>query len=183
MGNKNTRREIASFLYSTLIRNPLVATDPAKIYSATAQLLESVNENPLLYLGPKPDMMDMDSPENENTLIHEGMFKEVIPHIAENHLEHIQVHSLPLVTSDTANWNPLALQYLQGHIQQHQQMMMQMMQVTQMAQSKQGGMGGGGQNPNAPAGTNASGTPNPMENVPGVNPAQAAPNQTGGVSL
>ena len=181
MGNKNTQREIASFIYSTLIGNPLVATDPTKIYKVTSILLKSINEDPLAILGPEPDMLDMDSPEDENTLMHEGRFKEVVPHIAENHLEHIQVHSLPLVTADAQNWNPIALQYLQGHIQQHQQMMMQMMQVVQQAQAKQGK--GGGQNPNAPAGTNASGTPNPMQNVPGVNPAQAAPNQTGGVSL
>ena len=172
MGNKNTQREIASFIYSSLLQNPLVATDPSKIYKVTAILLKSVNEEPTEILGPEPNMLDMDSPEQENTLIREGRFKDVVPHIAENHLEHIQVHSLPMVTSEQSLWNPLALQYLQGHIQQHQQLMMQMMQITQQAQAKGMGQGNMGQNPNAPAGTNASGTPNPMQNPPGMNPNQ-----------
>ena len=174
MGNKNTQREIASFIYGTLLGgaspNPIVASDPSKIYKVTAILLKSVNEEPTEILGPEPDMLDMDSPEDENTLMREGRFKEVVPHIAENHLEHIQVHSLPLSTAEMSEWNPVALQYLQGHIQQHQQMMSQMMQIVQMAQKK----GAMTQNPNAPAGTNPSGTSNPLQNAPGQNPAQMA---------
>jgi len=173
MGNKNTQREIASFIYSSLLQNPLVATDPSKIYKITSILLKSVNEEPAEILGPEPNMLDMDSPEQENTLVREGRFKDVVPHIAENHLEHIQVHSLPLTTSEKQLWNPIALQYLQGHIQQHTQMMSQMLQIVQQAQAKGMGMKGNmGQNPNAPAGTNASGTPNPMQNPPGMNPNQ-----------
>jgi len=52
-------------------------------------------------------------------------------------------------------------------------MMSQMLQIVQQAQAKGMGMKGNmGQNPNAPAGTNASGTPNPMQNPPGMNPNQ-----------
>ena len=165
MGDKNTQRQLAGFIYSTLLQNPIVMSDPAKIYTVTAELLEPYGKNPEEYLGPKPNMLDFDSPQDENTLIREGRFKDVEPKMTENHIEHMLIHSLPLQTEDKMNWNPLSLQYLQQHIMGHQQMMSQMIQVV-------GGAKGNTPNPNAPAENNASGTPDPTQNVEGVNPAQ-----------
>jgi len=168
MGDKNTQRQIAGFVYSTLLQNPIVASDPAKIYQSTAELLETYGKHPEQYLGPRPNMLDFDSPEDENTLIREGRFKDVEPIITENHIEHIMVHSLPLQTEDKMNWNPVTLQYLQQHIIAHQQMMSQMIQMTAGAKGQQAV----GQNPNSPAGVNPGGTPDPMQNPAGADPAQ-----------
>jgi len=171
MGDKNTERQIAGFVYSTLLQNPIVMSDPAKIYNATSDLLETYGKNVETYLGPRPSMLDFDSPQDENTLIREGRFKDVEPKITENHVEHILIHSLPLQTMEKEQWTPLSLQYLQQHIMAHQQMMSQMIQMT--AGMKK-------QNPNAPAGVNPGGTPNPMENAPGSDNNAA---QMGGQTL
>ena len=174
MGDKNTQRQIAGFVYSTLLQNPIVASDPAKLYTTTAELLETYGKNPETYLGPKPNMLDFDSPQDENTLIREGRFKDDEPKMTENHIEHMLIHSLPIQTEDKMNWNPLMLQYLQQHILGHQQMMAQMIQVTAAMQGQPGqSQGMPGQNPNKPAGVNPSGTPDPMQNPQGANPAQA----------
>lgn len=175
MGDKNTQRQLAGFIYSTLLQNPIVMSDPAKVYKTTSELLETYGKNPEQYLGPAPNMLDFDSPQDENTLVREGRFKDVEPKMTENHIEHILIHSLPLQTEERQNWNPLTLQYLQQHIMAHQQMMSQMIQITAQTQ---GGMNIG-QNPNKPAGMNPGGTPDPTQNVPG----QATQAQTGGQTL
>ena len=181
MGDKNTQRQLAGFIYATLLRNPLVASDPAKIYHTTSELLESYGKHPETYLGPAPNMLDFDSPEDENTLIRQGRFKDVSPHMAENHIEHILVHSLPLQTGDKVNWNPLALEYLHQHILAHQQMMSQMIQITGGA--RQGGGKPPAQNPNAPAGVSPSATPDPTQNVPGQAQPPISEQLIGGLPL
>lgn len=168
MGDRNTQRQLASFIYNTLLQNPLVATDPVKLYIITADLLESHGKNPEEILGPRPNLMDFDSPEDENTLVREGKLKDVRAKLMENHLEHITVHSMPLQTIEIKNWNPITIQYLQGHIMEHQQLMSQMVQLQQMGKGMSGQQQNqmNGQNPNTPAGVSPSGTPDSTQNAP-----------------
>lgn len=168
MGDRNTQRQLASFIYNTLLQNPLVATDPVKLYIITADLLESHGKNSEDILGPKPNLMEFDSAEDENTMIREGKLKDVRAHLMENHLEHITVHSLPLQTMDIKNWNPVTIQYLNGHIMEHQQMMNQMVQISQMGKGMSGQQQNqtNSENPNAPAGVSPSGTPDSTQNAP-----------------
>jgi len=51
MGSKQTERELASLMYSVLLMNPLVGTDPVKIYKVTADLLRANGKDPEEYLG------------------------------------------------------------------------------------------------------------------------------------
>ena len=70
MGSKATERELASMLYSILMQNLIVGTDPVKIYQVTAKLLKAYGQEPIEYLGPEPSMDQIDSPEDENTFSH-----------------------------------------------------------------------------------------------------------------
>lgn len=175
LGNKDLQKEIANYLYSTLLGNPIIMSDPAKIYLVTADMLKTLGKVPEEYLGPAPSLKDFDSPEDENTLIREGRFREVVPSLIENHIEHMQVHSAPLQGPEATLWDPKALEYLQAHIQAHTQMMQQMIQIQQ--QSALTGQPQPGQQPkpqHATTGLNRGGTPNPLENQPKPQQAQAA---------
>jgi hypothetical protein len=185
MGNKNTEREIASFLYNTLMSNPLVATDPVKLYKVTADLIRPLGKEPSDYLGPEPNMKDFDSPEDENTLMLEGRLRDVRPVLMENHLEHIQIHSMLStsvafgeISKRAPELGQLVLQYNQQHIEQHKAMMAQMAQVMAMVSKTK--------KPSEPAhktsGMNQGQTPSSLENIPGEAKA-TAPNQMQGTAL
>src|SRR3990167_6088615 len=62
MGSKQSERELASMIYSVLLQNIIVGTDPAKIYKVTADLLKAYGKDPEEYLGPEPDSDLIDDP-------------------------------------------------------------------------------------------------------------------------
>ena len=161
MGSKQANRDIWNMLYSLLLQNPIVGTDPVKIYRVTAELVKSFDQNPTELLGPAPSEDDIDDPKEENTLIVQGDFGRVRAQIMENHLLHIQEH-MGLMQSPSLAQLPPALieqvqQFTMQHIQEHQQMMQLMMSLSQQTV---GGKSGGGQpgNPETNQGApNASG--------------------------
>ena len=161
LGSKDTERQVASMMYSLLLQNPLVGTDPTKIYKVTADLLKSVGKDPVEYLGPEPSSDMIDSPEDENTLMIQGEFKRVKAQMTENHIEHIQVHG-GLMQSPTfqqlAQLTPSLVQqvtvYLQAHIQEHVQMMVAMQGLMKKVMGGQGGQNG---NPNKQEGGDGRG--------------------------
>lgn len=162
MGSKQSERELASMLYSILLQNIIVGTDPVKIYKVTADLLKAYGKDPLEYLGPAPDVDLIDEPEDENTLMLQGDFDRVKPNIAENHILHIQKH-MELLSSPSlqmlAQTAPALVQqvvaYAQQHITEHQMMLQAM---TKLISSMGGGKAMNGSE-GGPGGTDASGKP------------------------
>ena len=177
MGSKQTERELSTMLYSVLLMNPLVGTDPVKIYKVTADLIKANGKDPEEYLGPAPDSDMIDKPEDENTLIVQGDFARVRAQIAENHILHIQKHMELLQSPSLAALPPhlgqQIAQFTQQHIMEHQQMMQIMMAIQQkFGQAKQMGSEGGkdgGNNGDGPQGPASAGDggPSSMETVPG----------------
>ena len=176
-GSKQTERELASILYSVLLQNPIVGTDPVKIYKVTADLLKSNGKDPEEYLGPEPDQDMIDSPEDENTLIVQGDFARVRAQISENHILHMQKHMELLQSPSIMQIGQMAphlaqqiQQFTMQHIQEHQQMM----QIMQSIMQKFGGgkgigadaNGGDGEGSKGPASEGAGG-PSSMETVSG----------------
>ena len=138
MGSKQTEREMMSMVYSVLMQNIIVGTDPSKIYQLTYDYLKSygLEEQAKRYLGPAPSMDDIDSPEDENTLMIQGDFKRVRANIAENHIEHIMKHTEMMQSpalQEVARVAPALVQqivmYNQQHIQEHMALMQQMMSL------------------------------------------------------
>jgi len=163
MGSKPTERELYSLVYSMLMQNIIVGTDPSKIYQLTSDWMKSYGLEDKIkpYLGPAPTADDIDTPEDENTLMIQGDFKRVVPQITENHIQHIMEHSKLM---ESPNFQQMAqtapalgqeiMTYNQQHIQQHMMMMQQLQQMMQQAQKGaqkgQGGESGAfGGNPNA----------------------------------
>ena len=187
MGSKETERQIATMIYSLLLQNLLVGTDPIKIYKVTADLLKSYGKDPVEYLGPEPNLDDIDDPEDENTLMVQGDFNRVHANIAENHILHLQKHmelmqspSLKLLQQTTPNLVQQIVQYNQQHIQEHQMMLQAMMKLVQNAGGKQGGINSGGTTGENPS--NPQSDPNKgMENTGGPL-AQALSTQKNGTS-
>lgn len=171
MGSKSVERELSIFLYQLLMQNPLVATDPIKLYNETANLLKSHGQNPEEHLGPAPEAKDFDTPEEENTLIVQGDFTQVMPMMTENHLEHIMKHeqifqspTLTLIQMKQPELFQQVAQYTQMHIMQHQQMLQQMIgMVQQQGAGQQKGAKGGGQAENSGAASQSG-----MEQIPGT---------------
>ena len=165
-GSKNMEREISGFLYAQLLNNPIIGTDPIKIYKATFKLIAShtSREEAEQFLGPEPDEKDSDSPEDENTLMIQGEFNKVRALITENHIWHLQVHNelnmSPTIVGLPEGLRNQVLQYNANHMQEHQMMMQAMMQRMLMIKGGQGGQveGGNGQGiGGAPQGAVASG--------------------------
>ena len=164
MGSKETERNMMSMLYTVLMQNPIVATDPTKIYAVTADTLKAYGRDEgyiQKWLGPPPMQDDITDPEDENTLMLQGDFKRVVPQMAENHLDHIMKHmdlmKSPVIQELMRTAPELIneiMSFNQQHIQQHM-MMMQMVQamIQQAQKSQQKGLGGEsgafGGNPNA----------------------------------
>lgn len=176
MGSKDMERQLASMMYSLLLQNPLVGTDPVKIYKVTADLLTAYGKDPEEYLGPAPESDMIDSPEDENTLIVQGDFGRVRAQIAENHLLHMQKHQELLQSPSLASLPPhLAMQIQQfamQHIQEHQQMMQIMMGIQQKFGSAGAGPEGkkeGSKDGQPTSGTADSGAggPSSMETISG----------------
>jgi len=164
MGSKETERNLMSQLYAVLMQNPIVATDPTKIYAVTADTLKAYGRDDGFiqkWLGPSPTPDDITDPGDENTLMLQGDFQRVTPQLTENHIQHIMEHSK---LTQSPNFQQMAatapalaeeiMTYNQQHIQQHMMMMQQLQQMMQQAQKGaqkgQGGESGAfGGNPNA----------------------------------
>lgn len=179
MGSKQTERELASMIYSVLLQNVIVGTDPVKIYKVTADLLKAYGKDPEEYLGPEPDSDMIDSPEDENTLIVQGDFARVRAQITENHILHIQKHtellqspSLQALALQAPNLAMQVQQFTMQHIQEHQMQMQMMMSLMQKFGSAPGGAGEGekdgtdGKGSEGPA-SSGMGGPSSMQTVSG----------------
>lgn len=153
MGSKQTERDLMSMTYSILMQNMIVGTDPSKIYQVTYDYLKAygMEDQAKRYLGPAPSMDDIDSPEDENSLMVQGDFARVKANIAENHIEHIMKHqqllkspSLALIAQKAPALAEEITTYCTQHIQEHMAMMQQMMSLMSKA-NKSGGLPQGGQ--------------------------------------
>jgi hypothetical protein len=163
LGSMDMERQLSMMLYNLLMQNPIVMTDPVKIYNETANLLKAHGQDPEEHLGPAPDDKDIDTPEDENTMMVQGDFGGVRALLTENHMMHIAAHKNLLMSPTMAMLSPLeneqVVAFVNQHIQEHMMMMQQMMALT-----KTGGMGGTGQSGPQPGGTQ---------------PGQSAPQQQG----
>lgn len=143
MGSVSAERELASMFYSILLQNPIVVTNPAKLYKVTYDLIKAYGKEPEQYLGPAPADDMIDDPNDENTLIIQGDFEQVIPTLTENHMLHIQKHMELMQSPNLAALPPhLATQisqFTQQHIMQHQQMMQMMLSIMQKFGGGKGG--------------------------------------------
>ena len=153
MGSKEMERQLGEMLYSVLTQNLIVATDPVKLYRATADfMLKPYGKDPEYYLGPPPEMAEALKPEEEHALILSGQLSKVKANILQNPLEHIMAHQKFLQSPTLAELPPVLAQqvteFLTAHIQEH---MMIMTMLTQLA-SKVKGQKGSNQ-----GGTNAGG--------------------------
>ena len=144
MGSKEVERQLSVFIYQMLLQNPIVGSDPVKIWKTTANFLKAHKIEPTEFLGPEPEMGDLDTPQEENTKILQGDFEKVRASLVENHPMHIMEHQKIQMSPTLAIVNPTMVEqimmYTQTHIQEHMQMMQQMMAM----QSLQGGKGGPG---------------------------------------
>ncbi len=161
MGSKQTEREMMSMVYSILMQNIIVGTDPSKIYQVTYDWLKSygLEDAAKRYLGPAPSIDDIDTPEDENTLMIQGDFKRVKANIAENHIEHIMKHTemtqspaLLQIQKTAPALVQQILTYNQQHIQEHMMLMQQMMALMSKANKAMGPNQGGQQNGGNPVG-------------------------------
>lgn len=173
-GSKEMERQISGFLYGQLLQNPIIGTDPVKIYKVTFKLVAShtSKDEAERFLGPQPEEKDIDTPEDENTLMIQGEFNKVRALITENHIWHMQVHQA-LMESPTLTTLPDAvrdqvLQYNQNHMQEHQMMMKAMMERMLLMKGGQG-EGGGQGNPEGGA-QGAQGATDPS-GMGGMSPA------------
>ncbi len=171
MGSKQTEREMMSMVYSILMQNIIVGTDPSKIYQLTYDYLKSygMEDQAKRYLGPAPSQDDIDSPEDENTLMIQGDFKRVRANIAENHIEHIMKHTemmqSPALKQIAATAPALVQQimmYNQQHIQEHMALMTQMMSL--MGKAKGSSQGGEQKNEDGAVGGSEEGVPGDASN-------------------
>ena len=170
MGSKQAERDLASMFYSLLLQNVLVGTDPVKIYKVTADLMRAYGKDPEEYLGPEPDFDQIDSPEDENTLVIQGDFARVKANIAENHILHIKVHQDLMNSPSLAGLPPHLMAEVQTFMQQHIQEHTMMMQIMIGMMKKFGSGGGeGGINGDGEQGGASKGAPGSpgLENIPG----------------
>jgi len=145
LGDKNMQRQLNDYLYQMLTQNPLVMADPLKIDHITRDLVEAYKSQTEAeeLLGPKPERKDLDTPEEENTLMIQGDFAKVRALVPENHMHHIMVHQ-ELLHSPSFATMPKGIadqvyQYAMAHVQEHQAMFQQ---AIQNAIALKGGMGG-----------------------------------------
>ena len=177
MGSKQTEREMMGMMYSILMQNMIVGTDPAKIYQVTYQYLKSYGLEDFAknWLGPAPTVDDIDTPEDENTLIVQGDFKRVKANIAENHIEHIMKHteflqspSLQAIATTAPALANQIMTYTQQHIQEHMGMMSQMMSMMKGTKGlPQGGQQDGSSDGGPEKGTPKNDAVGGMENTQG----------------
>jgi len=159
MGSKQTERDMMGQIYSILSMNPIVMSDPQKLYMLTYDYLKGLGKDEayiVRWLGPAPTPDMVDDPLEENTLMLRGEFSKVVPQIQENHLDHIRQHmdlqkspnfqalmqTAPELTTQITEYNQL-------HVQQHMEML-----ATIMAMAQKGAGGSSGQSSGTGQGTN-----------------------------
>lgn len=131
-GDVNTQRELAVLLYDKFVMggNPLIVSDPNRIWHATANVFKAYGEEPLEWIGKPASNKETNDPEVEHTMIREGQVVRVEPQ--ENHLEHLLVHQQffqELTNSpDVLLWPKPALESFRLHMQEHERMMQQLLQ-------------------------------------------------------
>ncbi len=142
MGSKEAERSLAQMLYQIALGNPIIVSDPSKLYKVTADLFKSFGKDPEQYLGLTPDVKQTHHPEDENTMILQGDLSSVQASVLDNPIEHIMKHEQLLQSPVFQLLDPhlqqQVVQFLQAHIQQHIQLMQMMMQLA--AKAKQGGV-------------------------------------------
>lgn len=174
LGNKETARQLSQLLWSLAITNPLVASDPMKLYVHAADIYKAFGKDPEVYLGPAPDMKATDKPSEEHTLLLQGDFSSVRASMLDHHLEHLLEHQAFLQSpqlNDPAIVPPAlkdqVVQYLTGHLQEHQTVMSSMLALSAQSGGSANGPGGpgaaGGAGPTAP----------PVGNEPGMGAVQS----------
>lgn len=154
MGSKQTERDMMGQIYSILAQNPIVMSDPQKLYMLTFDYLKGLGKDEayiVRWLGPVPDPDMVDDPDQENTLMLQGEFSRVTPQIQENHLDHIRKH---LDLQKSPNFQQLSQtapelvtqisEYNQLHVQQHMEMLSTIMG---MLNKNGGGQSGGAAQP------------------------------------
>jgi len=179
LGDSNTRRQIASMMYDKLLlgMNPLITSDPNRIWYTTANYLRAYGEDPQEWIGKPASLKPTNDPMEEHTMMRDGRYTPVEPQ--ENHMEHIQVHTEELKGPNVLLWPPERIKLLQQHIQEHMQMMQRMMmlaaqQKDMQSQTSKGGDSGEANNGAAP---NQKGGAAIVGGQPDVS---AAPNQATG---
>jgi len=146
MGSKQTERDLMNQLYSILMQNPLIITNPQNVYRLTALWLKSQGRNPEEILGPSPVIDDITDPEDENTLMIQGDFERVTPTFAENHILHIMKHMelqqsphFQQIALTAPHLTKQILEYNQNHIQAHMEMMKQIQVAMKGGNGEQNG--------------------------------------------
>ena len=139
MGSRDTQRLLASQIYSFLLQNLIVASDPAKLYTVTADLLKAWGKNPEHYLGPEPPINQATSPEEENVLMLQGDFSSVKATVLDNPLHHLLTHGQLLQSPAFQSLPPDQQQLISEFLQSHQNQHLQMLQLTLQAATRQKG--------------------------------------------
>lgn len=190
LGDSNTRRQLASMLYDKLLlgMNPLIVSDPNRVWFATANYLRAYGEEPMEWIGKPASVKPTNDPMEEHTMMRDGRYCPVEPQ--ENHMEHIQVHTEEIKGPNVLLWPPDKIQYLQQHIQDHMIMMQRVMQMMAQQKNTQSQQGKGGQSesnggaaPNQKGGAAISGGQPDVSAAPNQatgTPAQQASGATGG---
>lgn len=180
MGSKESERQLAQLLYSILLQNPLVATNPAHLYTVTADVVKSWGKDVTAYLGPAPDQAASNRPEDEHALMLSGQVSAVRAAVGQNHLEHMLAHQQFATDPALQTLQPDArmqlLAFLQGHLQDHVAHMQLEIQLASRLNRKGGG-GYATQSNGAPGG--AASPTGPVGPEPGVGAVQSPRAQAG----
>ena len=169
LGSKEAQRQLAQMMYTLLLQNYLVMSDPTKVYTVTADFMKAWGQDPVRVLGPAPDINQADTPADENSLILAGDHGSVRASPVDNPMEHILEHQSFLQSPAVAMLEPMRqqeiIQFVTAHIQEHMQMM-----ALVMAASQQKGSQPGGSQSNGTKGTpGRAGQPaSPLEAAPGM---------------
>jgi hypothetical protein len=181
LGDSNTRRQLASMLYDKLLMgmNPLIVSDPNRVWYVTANFLRAYGEEPQEWLGKPASVKPTNDPMEEHTMMRDGRFTPVEPQ--ENHMEHIQVHTEELKGHNILLWPAERVALLEQHINDHMQMMQRvMMAMTQQKNmTSQQGEGGTSGETNGGAAPNQKGGAAIVGGQPDVS---VAPNQATGTA-
>ena len=177
MGSKEMERQLSQLLYTTLYQNLIVATDPAKIYKITADVLKSFGKDPVAYLGPAPEIAGATSPMDEHTMVLQGDFAGLKATVTQNPIEHIMAHTAFLQDAALQALPPALAQQITEVLTQHIQQHMQLLQLTLAAAKTQKGgeEAPGGDNATPASGTDGGGgrAARPVGPEPGVGSVQS----------
>ena len=173
MGSKETRRQLTQIFYDVLMGNPIVLTDPAKVYTVTADWLRARGYDPEVILGPAPAINDALTPADEHTLIMAGDFAKVQPTVLQNPIQHLMEHMAFLQDPMLAALAPALQEQVRGYLMQHIQATEQMMAM--MAQMTTQMRKGGGNNAPQPRGAAPGGRARPE--AVGPESSMASPRQ------